>query len=401
MPQSLVLLDFERDRVAVELTLPINELELSFRQPLMQEPDQIIPRHGEELKSYAASHIHPVSPEGREWRVKARDISLKPAVPGDPAAVPDVIVHLDMVPPDGAPLRKFTLNYSVICHEVMSHVALISVRSDWNSATFSGKPEVLGTVQFTVTSVNIDRSSGSFWRGFHSVFALGMAHIAEGTDHLLFLLVLLLPAPLLVRTNQWSGHASLKATVMKLLKIVSAFTIGHSLTLALAAIGVVHLPSRLVETLIAISILVSAIHAMRPLFPGKEVFIAVGFGLVHGLAFASTIAGFGFTAWYMVMTILAFNIGIELMQLIIVALALPPLVMLSRTALYATVRWVAAVFAGIAALGWIGARAFDWPNPIEAPVEGIARHAWWVFAALTALALTGIIRQSRAGGANE
>jgi HupE / UreJ protein len=113
--------------------------------------------------------------------------------------------------------------------------------------------------------------------GFASIFRLGMRHIAEGTDHLLFLLALLVPAPLLALGSRWAGFAGARHSLFRILKIVTAFTIGHSVTLALAALGLVRVPSRPIEVLIAVSILVSAIHALRPLFPGREAAIAAFF----------------------------------------------------------------------------------------------------------------------------
>ena len=103
--------------------------------------------------------------------------------------------------------------------------------------------------------------------GFASIFRLGMRHIAEGTDHLLFLLVLLLPAPLLALGSRWAGFAGARRSLFQILKVVTAFTIGHSITLALAALGLVRVPSRPIEVMIALSILLSAIHALRPHLP--------------------------------------------------------------------------------------------------------------------------------------
>ncbi len=106
-----------------------------------------------------------------------------------------------MQPPAGAPLRRFKLNYDVIVHPVVSHKALVFIRNDWNDARFRPTdrvpppPEAVGLIRYLVYSVDINRTQGSFWRGFGSVLTLGMNHIAGGLDHLLFLLVLLLPAP--------------------------------------------------------------------------------------------------------------------------------------------------------------------------------------------------------------
>ncbi|MBB5339567.1 HupE/UreJ family protein [Tunturiibacter gelidoferens] len=141
---------------------------------------------------------------------------------------------------------------------------------------------------------------------FASLFLLGMRHIADGTDHLLFLLVLLLPAPLLTARSRWQRPAGVRQSLFRILGIVTAFTIGHSIRLGLAAMNVVHVPEHPIETLIAESILVSAMHALSPLFPGREAWIAAFFGLVHGLAFAATLDRLGLSHWERVAGILVF-----------------------------------------------------------------------------------------------
>ena len=105
---------------------------------------------------------------------------------------------------------------------------------------------------------------------FSSLFALGVRHIAEGTDHLLFLLTLLLPAPLLFAGSRWGAPVGVRQSLRRILGIVTAFTIGHSLTLTFAALGAVRIPARPVEVLVAASIFVSAIHALRPIVPRQR-----------------------------------------------------------------------------------------------------------------------------------
>jgi hypothetical protein len=182
---------------------------------------------------------------------------------------------------------------------------------------------------------------------------LGIQHIAEGTDHLLFLLVLLLPAPLLVRQKRWDTYGGMKYSIIRLLKIVTAFTIGHSITLVAGASGWLRLPGQPIEVLIAISILVSAIHALRPIFSGKEAYVAAGFGLIHGMAFAGTLANLDLDTARMGLSILGFNIGIELMQLFVIAITAPWLILLSRTARYTPIRITGAILAAIAASVWV------------------------------------------------
>jgi len=228
--------------------------------------------------------------------------------------------------------------------------------------------------------------------GFAGMFRLGMRHIAEGTDHLLFLLVLLLPAPLTVCSSRWAGCAGVRRSLERICKIVTAFTLGHSITLALAARGVLRVPARPVEVLISVSILACAIHALLPVFPGKEAGIAVFFGLIHGLAFATTLGQLGLGRWERVADVLAFNLGIETMQLLVVAAILPSLLLLSRTAGYSIMRIGGALFAGSASAGWIAERLFGAHIPIDAVVNVVAHRAAWIAAGLF---LASLVRWSQ------
>jgi hypothetical protein len=158
-------------------------------------------------------------------------------------------------------------------------------------------------------------------------------------------------------------------------------------TLAAGAIGLVHVPSRPIEVLIAVSILVSAAHALRPVFPGREPVIAGCFGLIHGLAFATTLTGLGLGRWDRVASIFGFNLGIEAMQLVVVAIAMPSLILLSRTRLYPSIRTAGAQLAGAIALVWIVQRVWDLPNPTDALVMAIAQRAGWIAAGLTLLGI--------------
>ncbi len=234
--------------------------------------------------------------------------------------------------------------------------------------------------QQTGTPVNLRTS----WYGveawlagleFASLFRLGMHHIAQGTDHLLFLLALLLPAPLLVSRHRWGAPAGVRQSLYRILGIVTAFTIGHSLTLTVAALNFVHVPSRPVEALIAVSIFFSALHALRPLVPGKEAVIAGFFGLVHGLAFAATLDRLALGRWERIAGILAFNLGIEAMQMIAVAAVLPSLLLMSRTRAYGPVRTSGALFACAASLLWLAERTFGIETHVDTFVNAAARHA--------------------------
>lgn len=179
----------------------------------------------------------------------------------------------------------------------------------------------------------------------------GVGHIWTGLDHLLFLVALLLPAPLARAGGDWWPRPGLGRAAREVLKVVTAFTVAHSLTLALAFFGVVSFPARWVETAIALSVFAAAWNNLRPFLPGRGWAMAMAFGLVHGLGFAGALRNLALPIRARGPALLAFNVGVELGQLAIVALLLPLLYMASRR------RWYPRLGMGVGSLGiaWIAA----------------------------------------------
>jgi len=391
---TIVLLDVSPDRVTMEMHIPLGELELAFGHDVSKSTDSLVDRLGPQLKEYLVAHIHPLTTEGQPWTVEVADLKVEKAQPPQIDPYQRITVHLFLRPPPGATTRRFELSYDVIMHQVVSHKALFSVRNDWESGKAGDRPTAVGvikvdTVTTRISPLEVNLEKGSSWQGFKGMVALGRQHIREGTDHLLFLLVLLIPAPLLVKGNTWAGFGGTRYTVTRLMKIVTAFTLGHSITLLVGALGWLRLPQQPVEVLVAFSILVSAAHAIRPIFPGREMYVAGGFGLVHGLAFATVLSELHLGAGPMALSILGFNLGIELMQLIIIAVTVPWLILLSLTPAYKWARIMGSVLAAIAATSWIAERVSGNPNIVGSLVtQSALRHAKFM---LLLLALTGIL----------
>lgn len=385
LPGTAALLDFRRDDVGLELAIPLDQFEFGFKRPVMDVPLRTVERYRPELVAYLAEHVRPVAPDGRPWNVRVDSISV---VQDPEKGHSDLIARLTLTPPTGASVRQFRLNYSVVNHEVMTHNVLVFARSDWKNGVLGGDPELLGTIRFQTTGIDVDRKQGSFWTGFGAVFRLGMTHIAEGTDHLLFLLVLLLPAPLVIEGDRrWGGYIGSKKSLVRLAKLVTAFTLGHSVTLILGAFGKVAIPSVPVEVAIALSIFVTALHAWRPILHGREAWVAACFGLVHGLAFSQVIAGGGLDGWNKAAAVLGFNLGIEAVQLLVVAAVVPWLMLLASSGRYTPLRLGGALFAAIAALGWAAERLTGNPNPLSIALEGLGTVAPWLLAILATAAI--------------
>lgn len=198
----------------------------------------------------------------------------------------------------------------------------------------------------------------------------GVTHIAEGTDHILFLVSLLLVS-VWRRAGQeddvgkvpgwgWLPRERWRGTIGEVLRLVTAFTLAHSITLALAAFGVVSPPSRWVESLIALSVLLAALDNLWPLLHAPRWVVVFAFGLVHGFGFAGAMQDLGLSRENLAWPLLGFNLGVELGQLMLVAVVLPLAFSLRRSAFYrlAVVRPGSVAIAALALL-WLYQRAAD------------------------------------------
>ncbi len=188
----------------------------------------------------------------------------------------------------------------------------------------------------------------------------GADHIWGGFDHLMFLLALILPATLVRNGKKWSHREGLGPSAREVLKVVTAFTTTHMLTLCLAFFGMIRLPSQWVEVGIAVSVFAAAWNNIKPFLPGRAWVVALVFGLVHGMGFAGALGSLMLPRNAHVLALGAFNVGVELGQLVVVAIALPLLYVASRRSWYPrlvmgggslVIAWMAVV--------WVLERAFN------------------------------------------
>ena len=195
-------------------------------------------------------------------------------------------------------------------------------------------------------------------RAFTEYLSIGFWHIWSGIDHLLFLLSLLLPAVLRRRDGQWEAAPIARPAFVNILKVVTAFTLAHSITLSLAAFNVVHLPSRLTESIIAASIIVAALNNIFPRVTEGRWRIAFGFGLLHGFGFASVLAEMGLPSGARLVSLVAFNLGVEIGQLAVVLAVMPLAYGVRATSFYrhTLMRWGSSAIAALAFV-WLVQRA--------------------------------------------
>jgi hypothetical protein len=189
-------------------------------------------------------------------------------------------------------------------------------------------------------------------------FAEGVWHIWIGYDHLAFLLLLLLPVVLRGQGRTWRGAEGPRPVLWSALRIVTAFTLAHSITLSLAALGIVTPPDKPVEMAIAGSVAVAGVLNLFPAAAGIATVVAFGFGLIHGFGFAGVLGELGLERGSMAFPLAGFNLGVETGQLAVVAAVLPLLYALRSSNLYRR-RLVPAISVGVGllAVGWLIERA--------------------------------------------
>lgn len=210
-------------------------------------------------------------------------------------------------------------------------------------------------------TVTIDWPSAEKERGrFFGFLVEGVRHIWVGFDHILFLVALLLPAVLTRVDGHWAAVVALRPVLVNVTSMVTAFTLAHSVTLSLAALGWVAPPPRWVEPAIAATVVVAALNNLYPLVQGRRWLIAFGLGLVHGFGFAGALTEIRLPAGALVPALAGFNIGVELGQLAIVMLLVPSAYMLRATWLYQRVLVVGgSTVAALIALLWLIERTLD------------------------------------------
>jgi hypothetical protein len=241
--------------------------------------------------------------------------------------------------------RELGIDYRLLFDANASHRALAS----W---TIDGRVQASGVIGNGSRSLVWSPTGQGFFEGFAEWVWQGVWHIWVGVDHLLFIATLLLPAMAAAKRRDGS-NATLGAALLDVARVVTAFTVSHSLTLVAGTLGWLHFEARWVESAIAATVLFGAVNLVVPLVRKRLWALALGFGLVHGLGFASVLAGLGLDRRTLLRDLLGFNLGVELGQLAVVAL-LVPLVYSQRDQ-----RWYRTVFTPVAAMT-IGVVAVVW-----------------------------------------
>jgi hypothetical protein len=253
------------------------------------------------------------------------------------------------------PVTALSISYRLFADLDPQHKGLLRLTRSGETSTAIFDP---GHARQTLSLTEPDH-----WQQFGDYVKDGVWHIWIGYDHILFLLSLLLPAVLLAAPSD-----NLRGAFIDVLKVVTAFTLAHSLTLTLASLSLVSLPSRFVESAIAASVILAAVNNLYPLFRGRRPVAAFAFGLIHGFGFASVLTDLGLPQSALLASLVGFNLGVEIGQLCIVALFLPLAFVLRDTWFYRRLLTGGSAMIALVAMVWFVERAFD--------VQAQAMVAW-------------------------
>lgn len=250
------------------------------------------------------------------------------------------------------PIERLAVDYRLLFDIDAQHKGLLRLTQGGQTSTAIFSRES--------TAQEFSVAKRSRWTESMQFIHEGIWHIWMGFDHVLFLLALLLPAVLIRVQERWQAAGDFASVGWNVVSIVTAFTVAHSLTLTLAALDMVRLPSRLVESTIAASVVLAGIGNLYPTMMSRRWMVAFGFGLIHGFGFAAVLTDLGLPKSSLLLSLVSFNVGVEIGQLAIVAAFLPLAYLIRRSWSYPRLVLTGGSLAVIAiALVWFTERAFD------------------------------------------
>lgn len=295
-----------------------------------------VKRQRSAIEAHALNHLQ-VAGEGGECDLEVTDLKITSHSDGA-----YVVLLLEGELPSNA--AELTLTYSLLFDVDPTHRGLVLLRGEGIASTHVLRPDG--------ATLPLSGGEHTLWQAFVDYTGEGVWHIWIGFDHILFLISLLLPAVLVRQENRWQGVESFAPALKEVLKIVTVFTLAHSITLWLAVMEYVVLPSKFVEATIAFSIIVTAMSNLWPVLPLSGARIAFVFGLVHGFGFANVLLDLGLSSASMAVTLFGFNVGVELGQIAIVAAFLPIAYLMRNSAfyLYVILRGGSVLIASLAAI---------------------------------------------------
>lgn len=345
--QSYLYLDVgETLQARLQMPFPDVEEALGVRldaDDTAEEIDEVIQANADLLRSYAADHVQ-LGSGSDEWVMTAGDVGQFQDI-----NYVEVVFAVDTNGPIPDEVR---VTLDPFFDEIDDRDALMLVGNDWERGVIDTEEEQLVRLTPDNRTATVTFGESSQWKNFSASVGLGLDHIRTGPDHMLFVLALLIPSVLIWRES-WQPSAGFGSTLLRITKVMTMFTLAHSITFTLTGIGAVPSPgARVTETIIALSIAATALHNLRPIIVNREWVIALVFGLFHGFGFASLIQDLDVSDTTRLVSLAGRNVGIEIGQLFVVLLCFPALFLLRRTRYYRPFFVASSIGLIIVSIGW-------------------------------------------------
>ncbi len=289
--------------------------------------------------------------------------------------------------PDVPPVIDVT--FTPFLDEIANRKNITLISNDWKRGVVEEETNELVIHTLDDPSGTIELGETDQWANFTRSIDLGLDHIRTGPDHIFFVMVLLLPSVLVLSAGSWRPVDRFGSSLVRVVVVATMFTIAHSITFTLAGLDLLPLPpSKLVETLIALSIAAAAIHNVRPVLGHREWAIAFVFGLFHGMGFAGLVQELDISRSTQLVSLLGRNVGIEIGQLIIIAITFPTLFLLRRTRVFRPVFLVSSFALAVLSLTWVYERIFEADAGIGGIVDRVVLwpRSLWAMVVVTAVA---------------
>lgn len=393
--QAVVYLDVTDRAMAGRVELPVVAVREFFDLELAGSGEDLLAELEPELdklQSYAADHIS-IRVDGQDLELEFDSLDLL-SEKQNAQEVNFVQLGFDVIGYDGS--RSFEVTFDPFFDELDDRSGVLLIENDLGAGVYDNAESVLVTFNPDTRTRSIDLDDTSSWANFSASVGLGVDHIKTGPDHVLFVLVLLLPSVLLF-SGEWLPQASFGKALWRVLKIATMFTVAHSVTFTLAGLGWLPLPpSKIVEAVIAISIALAAIHNIKPIFPNKESWLAFGFGLFHGMGFASLVEGLDVSRGTQLVSLLGRNVGIEIGQAAVILGGFTALFVLRRTRYYLGFLKVSSIVMAIVAIGWMIERLAEIElgiNDVVEPALALPRAIWLLVAGTIAAGAIYLVEQ--------
>jgi len=382
--QSYIFLRiYETDGIEGRFEINVSEINKVFNLNLPKNVSlQELEAHIPEIKAYLMEHAAFQSTLGTH-AISFKDVDITWASLGNFVKFYFELENTEILPDD------LEVSYNAVFEKDPEHRGFLTIEYNWKAGIINNEAIIALGFSPNEVSDTLNLTNVSVWKGFIAMIKQGVWHIWIGIDHILFLLALILPSVVRRKKKQldkdgnpsfsiwgWEPVLKFKPAFMYIIKVITFFTLAHTITLTLASLKLVILPSQLVESIIAFSIGLAAFHNIKPIFKGRDWVIAFVFGLFHGFGFASVLSDLGLTGEYLTLSLLGFNIGVEIGQLVIITLIFPILFMIRKLKLYPKILVFGSALLIVISLYWVIERGFD----INLGVEDYIRRVGYKFA---------------------